>query len=363
MTTPDLRDSTTQQGVPLEPDDLGFGRFVADAVRGRFINRDGTPTSRKFGIGAQRAERFYLGALIASWPTFLSWLVGTVLLINGVFALGYRALGSAALAGISVLGLDDPFLSAFAYSVGVFTSTGTDGVHAVGTTAHWLVIIESIIGAVFFVIATGLMIARLTRPRMRLKFSESAVVAPYREGRGLMFRMVNPHPGEISDVRVRVTLIWFQDVDGKRERRFQDLQLERDTVEFFTLHWTVVHPINAKKRSPLLGITPEALSSAEAEFVISVNAHEESFSTRVRTRTSYTWEEIDWDAKFANIFTSAGSGDGVVAIDVERLSRIERLEEGSTTRPAEAEVVGPVAQALQTEQAAEQAAVESLNNS
>ena len=58
-------------------------------------------------------------------------------------------------------------------------------------------------------IALGLgssaLIARLTRPRMRLRFSESAVVAPYRGGRGLMFRMVNQQPSELSDVQVRVS--------------------------------------------------------------------------------------------------------------------------------------------------------------
>jgi inward rectifier potassium channel len=316
-----------------EPSDLGFGRVVANAVRGRFVGRDGAPTSRKYGLGAQRAERFYLTALCVPWTKFLGWFVGALLLINGVFAIGYRALGPDALSGSATLGLDDPFLRALAFSVGVFTTTGLDGVHAVGSTANWLVIAESIVGVLFFVLVTGLIIARLTRPRMSLQFSESAIVAPYEGGRGLMFRMVNVHPSELSDVRVRVILILFEMIDGVRERNFHQLELERDTVELFNLHWTVVHPITAT--SPLKGMTPAKLRESEAELIVSVSAHEDTFSTRVRQRTSYVSEDIRWDVKFASIFTSAP--DGVIAIDVERLSRTEPVAEGATSRPAELE--------------------------
>src|SRR6476469_6292879 len=67
--------------------DLGFGRVVAQQVRGRFLTHDGEPTSRKYGIGAQRIERFYLRALAAPLPVFLAWGLGVLLLLNGFFAL------------------------------------------------------------------------------------------------------------------------------------------------------------------------------------------------------------------------------------------------------------------------------------
>ena len=71
--------------------------------------------------------------------------------------------------------------------------------------------------------------------------------------------------------------------------------------------------------------------------LILVNAHEETFSTRVTARASYWWDEIRWDAKFASIFASAP--DDVIAIDVERLDRLERLEPGTTAQPAARELV------------------------
>ncbi|MGQ0649255.1 MAG: ion channel [Gemmatimonadaceae bacterium] len=315
-------------------EDLGFGRVVAQQVRGRFLSRDGAPNSHKYGLGAQRAARFYQRALSARWPAFLGWTMGALLLLNGFFALAYTALGADALRGQNVLGLDDPFLRAFSFSVGVFTTTGTGPMHAYGPTAHWLVIFEMLVGPLTLVGAGGLLVARLTRPRMRLRYSESAVIAPYEGGRGLMFRIVNVQPGELSDVKVRVNLAWFEDVNGRRERDFHQLELERSSVEFFALHWTVVHPITAD--SPLRGITPERLHAAEAEFLVHVSAHEETFSTRVTSRTSYLSEDVRWDVKFADIFVHAA--DGVIAIDVDRLDRTERLPEGTTSVPAAQEL-------------------------
>ena len=314
--------------------DLGFGSVVAQQSRGRLLTHEGEPTGRKYGLGAQWVERFYLRALAVPLPTFLGWALGALLLLNGFFALAYLALGPGAIAGEGALGIGDPFLRAFAFSVAVFTTTGAAPMHAVGPTAHWLVILESFFGPFVLVATAGLLIARLTRPRMRLRFSESAVVAPYDGGRGLMFRMVNAWPGELTDVRARVSVaMWVVDADGRREREFYPLALERDTLDLFTLHWTVVHPITAD--SPLRGVTPDRLREAQAEVFVLVSAHEGTFSTRVTARASYWWDEVRWDAKFASIFTSAT--DGALSIDVERLSRLERLEPATTSQPAPGE--------------------------
>jgi inward rectifier potassium channel len=336
----DSRDLPPPPRPAREYTDLGFGQVVAQQLRGRFLTHEGEPTSRKYGLGPQWIERFYLRALNVPLPVFLAWGLGALLLLNGFFTLAYLALGDGALRGGEALGLSDPFLRAFCFSVGVFTTTGTGPMYAVGTTAHWLIVLESFFGVFVLVATAGLLIARLTRPRMRLRFSESAVVAPYEDGRGLMFRIVNVQPGELSDVQVRVSLTLLEEVDGRRQRNFYPLTLERNSVDLFTLHWTVVHPITAE--SPLRGATPESVRNAQAELLILVNAHEETFSTRVTTRASYWWDEIRWDAKFASIFAS--STDGSIAIDVDRLDRLERLEPGATSVPAAREQAAPSAE-------------------
>lgn len=313
-----------------EAEDLGFGRVLAEQVRGRFLNKDGTPNSRKYGVGAQVWQRAQLRALNASWPAFLLWLVGLMLLVNGCFALGYLGLGPGALAGTEVMRLDDPFSRAFAFSVGVFTTVGTGSLHAVGSTANWLVTLESLLGPLSLLGAGGFMIARLNRPRASIRFSHSGVIAPYLGGRGFMFRLINAQPSELLDVEARLSMAWYETIGGVRQRKFHSLALARHQVEFFTLHWTVVHPITAD--SPLAGVTPERLRQGQAEFLVLVTGLEETFSTRINARTSYTAEEVRWDAKFADMFVA--SPDGVITVDAERLDRFDRLPEGATSLPA-----------------------------
>jgi inward rectifier potassium channel len=323
-----------EKNAELPPEsDLGFGKFVSQQYRGRFLTREGHSTGRKLGLGAQRTERLYLRSLRMPWLQFMVWLVGLVLFVNGVFALAYGALGPTAIAGSDDMGLDDPFMRAFVFSMGVFTTTGSDGLHAVGTTANLLMVAEAMLGPITGIITCGLIIARLTRPRAQIRFSESAVIAPYEGGRGLMFRIVNELPGELTNIKASVNMSWWETLDGKKERQYHKLELEREDVAFFPLHWTVVHPID--ERSPLRGVTPERLRQGEAEILVLITAHEETFSTQVTVRSSYTWDEVSWDAKFANIFVN-GETDAVT-IDVERLSRFERLAEGSTRVPAAGE--------------------------
>ena len=325
-----LREPPLPAGTEPAQSDLGFGRVVTERVRGRFLNQDGTANSRKYGMGRQAWSRLYLKALAASWPAFLAWVFGATLLIAGVFAVGYRSLGAEALQGTDRLGLTDPFFAAFTYSVGILTGVGGGGVTALGSTAHWLTILESIGGLVGLCVGGGLTLARLSRPRPHVRFSGRAVMAPYMGGRGFMFRLVNAEPGELSDVEVRITLAWYEQNGDTRVRRFHPLALDRQRVEFFTLHWTVVHPID--KGSPLAGVTPEVLRESKAEFLVLVTAHEETFSTRVTARTSYLYDEITWDAKFADMFID--SPDGIITVDLERLDRVDRLPEGTTARPA-----------------------------
>jgi len=307
--------------IPRLPDDLGFGSVVTERIRGRFLNKDGTPNSRKYGLGGQAWQRLYLRALAASWPEFLAWTTGLALLLAGIFAVAFRSLGPAALQGTDQLGVADPFFSAFTYSVGILTGVGSGPVFPVGSTANWLTILESIAGLIVLVLGGGLTLARLSRPRAHLRFSQRAVIAPYQGGTGLMFRVVNAELGELSGAEVRVNFVWYEDKAGKKIRGFHELPLERDRVEFFTLHWTVVHPIDAN--SPLRGVTREALANGKGEFLVLVTAHEETFSTRVTARTSYLYDEVVFDAKFADVFVD--SPDGVITVDLDRLDRIERV--------------------------------------
>ncbi|MES2125230.1 MAG: transporter [Gemmatimonadota bacterium] len=327
-----LPSETTSPARPAETDsdDLGLGDVVVQRAKGRFLNRDGTPGVRKYGLGRHFWSRLYLRALAAPWVHFFGWTIALILLANGLFAVAFASLGAGSIAGTDAMDIADPFLRALFFSMGIFTGVGTGPMHAVGVTANWLTAFESLAGVLSIVTVIGLMLARMTRPRAQIRYTQSAVIAPYEGGRGWMFRMVNTAPGELFEVKIRVTLTMFGLVDGEMVRDFYPLDLERNSVEFFPLHWTVVHPITAD--SPLANITPERLREGKAEFLILTTALEDTFSTRVTSRTSYLWDDVRWDAKFASIFVE--SPDGIVTIDAERLDRMDRLAEGATRTPA-----------------------------
>ena len=109
-------------------------------------------------------------------------------------------------------------------------------------------------------------------------------------------------------------------VDGERE--FIQLRLERDTVIFFPLTWTIVHPIYEK--SPLHGMTEQDLRGCDSEFLVLLNAFDETFSQTVHTRSSYRGDEVVWGARFKSIFNPPRA-DGTLSVDIRKLHDIERV--------------------------------------
>ena len=54
-----------------------------------------------------------------------------------------------------------------------------------------MVTVEARVWLMYQELATGLLFARFSRPTASVLFSRHAVVAPYNNGQGLMFRIVN----------------------------------------------------------------------------------------------------------------------------------------------------------------------------
>jgi inward rectifier potassium channel len=112
-----------------------------------------------------------------------------------------------------------------------------------------------------------------------------------------------------------VMLMTVQDVDGELKREFKILELERKSVVFFPLTWTIVHPIDSQ--SPLYGKTAADLQTLRAEFLILIKGFDETFSQTVHARFSYRYDEVKWGGRFAPAFSVEQSGD--VVLDVDRV--------------------------------------------
>jgi inward rectifier potassium channel len=303
--------------------DLGFGSVVTRESRQRLLNRDGSFNVARTGYSFWTSLGLYQWLLMISWSKFLALVSLSYIIGNMIFAVGYLLCGPGALVSAPELGLHGEFSRAFFFSVETFATIGYGNITPMGTAAHTLVTIESLIGLLGFALATGLLFARFSRPRAQIIFSKKAVIAPYHGLTAFEFRITNARDNQIIELEAKVLFARFEDEGGNSIRRFYPLTLEREKVSFFPLSWTVVHPID--ESSPLNGLTDEDLRQTGAEFLILLTGIDETFSQTVHARSSYKAEEIVWRGRFSNIF-NATSKKGALTIDVRRIHDIERVE-------------------------------------
>jgi inward rectifier potassium channel len=303
--------------------DLGFGSVVSRESRQRLLNRDGSFNVTRSGLGFLESFAPYHLLLTISWLGFLGVVSVIYLVLNLVFAAAYLACGPDALQGAGAAMLGGRFSQAFFFSIQTFATIGYGQIGPNGMAANIVVTVEALVGLMYQALATGLLFARFTRPTAALLFSRRAVVGPYNDSQGLMFRIVNRRRNEIIELEAQVLFSALEpDQRGGTVRRYAPLALERNKVTFFPLSWTIVHPIDGA--SPLAGRTPEDLERAQAEILVLLSGIDEALEQTVHARSSYRANEIVWNARFQSMFLSADARSRI-SVDVSRVHEIESL--------------------------------------
>jgi inward rectifier potassium channel len=283
----------------------------------RAVNRDGNFNVRRRN-GTWRDSHPYLFLISVSWPRFLLIVMTAFLVLNTAFAFLYIAAGLQYLKNAEAATWWGGFWNAFFFSAHTLTTVGYGNMWPVGPWANLVAVTESLMGVLGFAIATGLMFGRFSRPSARLGFSEQAIIAPYQGGTSFQFRVANRRSNNIINVDARVLLMTVELCDGKPQRRFNNLTLERPEILFFALTWTIVHPIN--ESSLLWGKTAKDLEAEQAEVIILIRGFDDTFGQNVHARYSYRYDEIVWGARFSPAFAVEASGD--MAIDLERIGSL-----------------------------------------
>jgi len=291
--------------------DPGLTQQFGNPLR-RAINKDGTFNVRRTGT-PWRAFHPWLGLVDMSWAGFVLTLAIAWLSVNTGFALIYYSLNPAELQGVSASPPLDRFLGDFFFSAQTLTTVGYGGIVPRGITANFVASTEALIGLMSFAVGTGLLLARVSRPSARIGFSRNALIAPYQNGTSLQFRIVNERRNNLMELEARVLLMTVVPKDGRLQRHYDVLKLERPSVIFFPLTWTIVHPID--ESSPLYGKTAADLARLQAEVLILVKGFDESFSQTVNARYSYRYDEILWDRRFAPAFHIDEAGDMILDLD------------------------------------------------
>jgi inward rectifier potassium channel len=306
--------------IAEDENDLGFGSRISQDAKRRLLNRDGTFNVEREGLSIAQTNSFYHWLITMSWTKFHLLLASSFLGLNILFAFGYYVCGADALNGMDVTSFGNKFWNYIFFSVQTFASVGYGALNPRNFPANALAAFESFFGLLSVAVATGLLFARFSLPNAKILFSNTAVVAPFREGRAFMFRIVNLRSSQLLQVEVEVIFSRMENDGENRIRRYQKLHLERDKVMFFPLHWTIVHYID--EESPLRTLTAHDLENSEAEFMILVNAVDETYAQTVYSRSSYRCQEIVWGAKFKNMFHEE-KGKGVAGVITDRLHEYE----------------------------------------
>jgi inward rectifier potassium channel len=277
-------------------DDTGFGTS-SNNTGGRFFNKNGKPNAVKRGVTILERYSWYHTMLEMKAGKFVLLLFTIFICANLVFAGIYFLIGTGHLNGIDPsLPAFEKFSKVFFFSTQTFTTVGYGHISPSGFWASTVSTFEAFMGLLSFAIATGLFYGRFSRPQIYLKFSENALIAPYKEGTALMFRM-SPYKAEAE---VKLTLAISTEENGKTVDKFFNLDMELSKINTLALSWTIVHPINDK--SPLWGFTRDDFASADLEILVFVKAFDEVFANNVIGRTSYVASQIVYGAKFNLMF-------------------------------------------------------------
>lgn len=291
----------------------------------RIINPDGQFNVRRRGA-TWRDVHPYLFMINTSWPVFVSMIFAGYVIANMLFAFVYLGIGVEHLLGAATSTASDRFLSAFFFSAQTMTTLGYGRISPDGLLANLAAACQALLGLMALAIVTGLVFGRFSRPAARLAFSRQMLVAPYQAVTSLQFRVANRRSNNLMEIEAMILLMTVESSDRGLLRKYKSLTLERPSVQFLPLTWTVVHPID--EASPLWGQTAEHLAQLQAEFLILIKAFDDTFFQTVHVRHSYRHEEMVWGARFVPAFEADAQGEMV--LDLERLSEIAPAQDPAT---------------------------------
>ena len=278
----------------------------------RLFPRDGTPAWKSAEIVGWKpdwAHDFYYFLIATNWPVLLLCFMGVFVLANTLFGLAYAFFGGVTSAR------PGSFVDGFFFSVETMGTIGYGEMTPQSAAAHLLVTFESMLSMLFLAVVTGLVFAKFSRPRARVVFSNTAVVAPRNAVPTLMFRVANERANHIVEAQLRVTLMSNETTqEGERLRRMTDMPLLRNRSSAFILTWTAMHVLN--EQSPLYGATSEMLEQQQVEILVTFTGYDATLAQTIHARYSYIASEVHFNARFVDIITVLP--DGTRRIDFTR---------------------------------------------
>lgn len=299
--------------------ELGFGnKNYNESVR--FLNQDGTVNIKRKVSDKHIGFDMYHWLLAISWTRFIVLVFVSYVAVNTLFALVYFSIGADKFGGMGVGSGSEKFYQLFFFSAQTLTTVGYGHIFPNSVFASSVAAIESMLGLMGFALVTGILYGRFAKPKADIQYSNEAVIAPYHDITGFMFRIANRKQNELIETECKLALA-INNLETKK-RDFHFLELERSQINFLPFTWTIVHPIDDK--SPLYDITQGELEARDAEFVILIKSITDTYFQTVYSRMSYKPKEIVWNAKFTPM-KQKPHRDGSISINLSEIHSYDKL--------------------------------------
>jgi len=297
-------------------DEFGYTN-QADQNGKRVINKNGTFNLVR--VGEKKSLFHFLVTM--KWWKFILTIVATYAVVNMIFASIYLLTDIHGIGMTSDYEVKSQFLIATFFSAQTLTTVGYGSLYPLSDTVSFVASIEALTGLMIFAIFTGLMYGRFSKPYHGIRFSKNMVYAPYKQNYALMFRIANERNHNLTEIEARILMSVIITDNGRTSRKYQNLELENNKITYFPLNWTCVHYIDEK--SPLYGMTKTDFEGIDLEMLILIRGYNETAAQSFHARSSYTENEIIWNAKFKLPYHFRE--DGVTVFVLDKIDEYEEL--------------------------------------
>lgn len=291
---------------PVHPDQVERGLPVGAPAPQR--RRRAARAGEAVRLGAKDAahKEWYYLLVRGSWATLVFIVFLAFLIVNATFGTAYWLVSD------QILNSEGTWGEGFAFSVQTLFTIGYGYLAPIGPVAHLLVTVESLVGLMMTAVTTGLVFARVSRPRAKVMFSRPLLVAPMDGVPTLTFRVANERGNDVLDASVRlVALIDEVTPEGHTLRRMRELTPVRGFSPIFRLSWVVMHRLD--ESSPLRSILVDGqIDDRFIGVVCLLSAYDETYGGVVHAQHAYGAEHIRFNERLVDVLTELEDGRFVI---------------------------------------------------
>ncbi len=289
-------------------DEFGYTN-QANQNNKRVINKNGNFNLIRVG----EKKSLFHSLVTMNWFSFILVILVTYIVVNMFFASLYLLIDFQGIGVVKDYGETNPFLIATFFSAQTLTTVGYGSLYPLSATASLISSVEALTGLMIFAIFTGLMYGRFSKPYHGIRFSKNMLYAPYKQNQALMFRVANERNHNLTELEARILMSVIVNDNGRSTRRYQNLELENSRITYFPLNWTLVHYIDEK--SPIYGMTKADFEGTDLEMMIMIKGYNETAAQSFHAKSSYTFNEIVWNARFSLPYHFRDDGMTVFVLD------------------------------------------------